>query len=66
LPDFICMKQAPEQICREMGLTETQFRLYKSRAKAKFGELGKKLERKPAAQALNRSVELPRARTASA
>jgi hypothetical protein len=35
-------EQPQEQICREMDLTETQFRLLKSRAKAKFGEIGKK------------------------
>jgi RNA polymerase sigma-70 factor, ECF subfamily len=35
-------EQSEEQICREMNLTETQFRLTKSRAKAKFGEIGKK------------------------
>jgi len=38
---FYIQEQAPEQICQEMQLTETQFRLSKSRAKAKFGELGK-------------------------
>jgi DNA-directed RNA polymerase specialized sigma24 family protein len=31
-----------ERICTEMGLTLTQFRLLKSRAKNRFGELGKK------------------------
>jgi RNA polymerase sigma-70 factor, ECF subfamily len=31
-----------------MNLTETQFRLLKSRAKARFGELGRrKLQKKP-------------------
>jgi RNA polymerase sigma factor (sigma-70 family) len=39
---FYLQEQSPEQICREMGLTETQFRLIKSRAKARFGELGKR------------------------
>jgi RNA polymerase sigma-70 factor (ECF subfamily) len=39
---FYLMEQSQEQICREMSLTETQFRLLKSRAKAKFGEIGKK------------------------
>lgn len=39
---FYLMEQTQEQICREMRLTETQFRLLKSRAKAKFGEIGKK------------------------
>jgi RNA polymerase sigma-70 factor (ECF subfamily) len=35
-------EQSQGQICREMDLSETQFRLLKSRAKAKFGEIGKK------------------------
>ncbi|HLH04881.1 MAG TPA: sigma-70 family RNA polymerase sigma factor [Bryobacteraceae bacterium] len=39
---FYLKEQSQEQICREMELTETQFRLLKSRAKAKFGEIGKK------------------------
>ena len=39
---FYLMEQPQEQICREMSLTETQFRLLKSRAKAKFGEIGRK------------------------
>ncbi len=39
---FYLKEQPQEQICHEMDLTETQFRLLKSRAKAKFGEIGKK------------------------
>jgi RNA polymerase sigma-70 factor, ECF subfamily len=39
---FYLQEQRPESICREMNLTETQFRLIKSRAKAAFGEHGKK------------------------
>ncbi len=39
---FYLREQPPEQICREMGLSETQFRLLKSRAKARFGELGRR------------------------
>jgi RNA polymerase sigma-70 factor, ECF subfamily len=39
---FYLWEQASEQICTEMGLTDTQFRLLKSRAKARFGELGKR------------------------
>ena len=35
-------RQTPEQICSEMDLTETQFRLIKSRAKARYGELGQR------------------------
>ena len=38
---FYLQEQPACQICREMDLTETQFRLIKSRAKARFGELGK-------------------------
>jgi RNA polymerase sigma factor (sigma-70 family) len=38
---FYLDDQPAAQICREMDLTETQFRLIKSRAKARFGELGK-------------------------
>jgi RNA polymerase sigma-70 factor, ECF subfamily len=39
---FYLKEQPQEQICEEMGLTETQFRLLKSRAKAKFGDIGRK------------------------
>ena len=39
---FYLDEQPAERICREMGLSETQFRLIKSRAKARFGELGKR------------------------
>jgi len=42
LTRFYLREQAQAQICSEMDLTETQFRLLKSRAKARFGELGKK------------------------
>ena len=47
LTRFYLHEEAQEDICREMTLTETQFRLLKSRAKARFGELGKrKLQQK--------------------
>jgi len=39
---FYLREEPLEQICQEMDLTETQFRLFKSRAKARFGEIGKK------------------------
>ena len=39
---FYLQEQPQEQICRDMSLTDTQFRLIKSRAKARFGELGKR------------------------
>jgi RNA polymerase sigma factor (sigma-70 family) len=42
LTRFYVLEQSNDQICSEMVLTETQFRLLKSRAKARFGELGKK------------------------
>jgi RNA polymerase sigma-70 factor (ECF subfamily) len=48
LTRFYLDEQTQEQICEEMDLSETQFRLLKSRAKARFGELGKrKLQQKP-------------------
>jgi len=42
LTRFYLLEQSQEQICDQMNLTETQFRLLKSRAKARFGELGKR------------------------
>src|SRR5437588_6006482 len=39
---FYLEEQTPEEICRDLELTETQFRLIKSRAKARYGELGKR------------------------
>lgn len=55
---FYLREQTQEQICEEMGLTETQFRLLKSRAKARFGELGRrKLNHKPLISVLVRTSE---------
>src|SRR5437867_2405756 len=42
LTRFYMKEQSQGQICREMKLSGTQFRLLKSRAKARFGELGKR------------------------
>jgi RNA polymerase sigma-70 factor, ECF subfamily len=42
LTRFYLLEQSQEQICDQMHLTETQFRLLKSRAKSRFGELGKR------------------------
>jgi RNA polymerase sigma factor (sigma-70 family) len=42
LTRFYLHEQSQDQICEDMSLTETQFRLLKSRAKARFGDLGKK------------------------
>jgi len=39
---FYLREQSSSQICRDMHLTATQFRLIKSRAKARFGELGRR------------------------
>ncbi len=39
---FYLREQTPAEICHDMELTETQFRLIKSRAKARFGELGRR------------------------
>jgi RNA polymerase sigma-70 factor, ECF subfamily len=39
---FYLNEESQERICREMSLTETQFRLTKSRAKGKFGVIGRK------------------------
>ncbi len=49
---FYLREETQDQICREMELTETQFRLLKSRAKARFGELGKKKLQQKALNAL--------------
>ena len=42
LERFYVREQAQDRICAEMGLTETQFRLLNSRAKARFGQLARK------------------------
>jgi RNA polymerase sigma-70 factor, ECF subfamily len=40
---FYVLEPSQERICSEMGLSYNQFRLLKSRAKARFGELGKRV-----------------------
>ena len=42
LTRFYLDEQSQYQICKDMSLTPTQFRLLKSRAKARFGELGRR------------------------
>jgi RNA polymerase sigma-70 factor (ECF subfamily) len=42
LTRFYLEEESQDEICRQMNLTETQFRLLKSRAKARFGELGRR------------------------
>ena len=39
---FYIYEQTQEQICQEMQMTETQFRLLKSRAKSRFATLGRR------------------------
>ena len=57
LTRFYLREESQEQICSEMDLSETQYRLLKSRAKARFGELGKrKLEARGAGQKIVRSI----------
>jgi RNA polymerase sigma-70 factor (ECF subfamily) len=56
LTRFYLRGQSQERICREMGLSETQFRLLKSRAKARFGEIGRrKLVQRPLSRFLMRA-----------
>jgi len=38
---FYLKEQSPAQICRDLGLTATQFRVTKSRAKLRFGKIGR-------------------------
>jgi RNA polymerase sigma-70 factor (ECF subfamily) len=42
LTRFYLQEQSREQICLQMRLTQTQFRLLKSRAKARFARLGRR------------------------
>ncbi len=42
LTRFYLQEQSPDRICAEMDLTDTQFRLLKSRAKGRFAEEGRK------------------------
>ena len=39
---FYLKEQSAEEICTDLDLTDTQFRLIKSRAKARFGALGRR------------------------
>jgi RNA polymerase sigma factor (sigma-70 family) len=42
LTRFYLQEQSADEICRDLKLTETQFRLIKSRATARYGELGRR------------------------
>jgi RNA polymerase sigma-70 factor (ECF subfamily) len=59
LSRFYLREQSQEQICTEMDLSETQFRLLKSRAKQRFADLG----RRQVEGGIVRSVMLQLART---
>jgi RNA polymerase sigma-70 factor (ECF subfamily) len=51
LSRFYLREQPPEQICEEMGLTQVQFQLLKSRAKARLADrMHRKLARSAASQ----------------
>jgi RNA polymerase sigma factor (sigma-70 family) len=58
LQRFYLREQSPEQICAEMGLTATQFRLTKSRAKEKFGHIGRTMERTGPSRPTDRATVL--------
>lgn len=49
LERFYLAEQSKEEICQEMKLTATQFRLLKSKAKANFAKLGTRRLHSPAA-----------------
>lgn len=49
LERFYVLEQSKEQICREMNLTPTQFRLLKSKAKSTFAKLGQQRLKRRAA-----------------
>lgn len=59
LTRFYLDEESQEQICQEMNLTETQFRLLKSRAKARFGEIGRRrMQQKPLGSVPSRNPDL--------
>jgi RNA polymerase sigma factor (sigma-70 family) len=58
---FYLKQQSPEEICRDLTLTATQFRLIKSHAKKQFGRLGKLIlrRRKPGYSLWRRGAQQP-------
>jgi RNA polymerase sigma factor (sigma-70 family) len=60
LERFYLQEQPQEQICGDMGLSETQFRLLKSRAKTRFGEIGRRALVRRALSKLSVRKKLPR------
>jgi RNA polymerase sigma factor (sigma-70 family) len=64
LTRFYLLEQSPDRICREMHLNETQFRLLKSRAKSRFGALGRRKLNRAELDAGTRAAALRRAAVA--
>lgn len=56
LTRFYLLEQPPELICKEMHINMTQFRLMKSRAKLRFGELGRRSIMRQSLESLNEST----------
>lgn len=56
---FYLQEQTQQEICKEMNLTENQFRLLKWKAKARFGELGCKKLNPRNCQAYQEVVRFP-------
>jgi RNA polymerase sigma-70 factor (ECF subfamily) len=56
LTRFYLLEQAPERICKEMRINMTQFRLMKSRAKGRFGQLGKRSILRQSLESLNENT----------
>ena len=56
LTRFYLLEQGPEFICKEMRINMTQFRLMKSRAKGRFGELGRRSIMRESLENLNENA----------
>ena len=54
---FYFLHETPAQICEEMGLTETQYRLFKSNAKTRLAKLTRKVMQKRSLGALRSSLQ---------
>ena len=58
LERFYVAEESEPYICNQMGLTATQFRLLKNRAKVKFGNVGRAIQCAPAADHRSRHPQL--------
>ena len=56
---FYLLEQSSEEICRDLGLSKTQFRLLKSRAKARFSMTAKRNIRRAAAFRMSAASAAP-------